>query len=329
MKRGERMTEFRVEVVRVGKIEKHPNADTLSIADVNGYPCIVRTGEFNEGSAAVYLPIDSIVPDDPRWGFLGGHRRIKAKRLRGVFSMGLLTTADPAWTVGQDVQSEMRIEKYDPDAQYERVAGEHDDKDPGTCPVYDIEGYRKNKGVFKLGEPVWISEKIHGQNARFVHDGERLHVASHRRFKKPDAPVAWAEVARRYGIAEKLAAWPGIAIYGETYGNNSDMPYGVKRPEQDRLVLFDALDTKARRWFDVDEFMSFAEILGLPIVPTLYRGPWDPALVSLAEGKTTMPGVDHVREGIVIKPLVERTERCCGRVILKLAGEGYLLRKGA
>lgn len=324
------MSEFHVQVVKVGAIEKHPNADTLSIADVDGYPVIVRTGEYAEGDKAVYVPVDAIVPaDDPRWAFLGGHVRIRAKRLRGIFSMGLLTPADPSWEVGQDVRDALRIDKHDPEMKLASVPAEDDDKDPGLMPVYDIEGLRKYKSLFEPGEAVWISEKIHGQNARFVHDGERLHIGSRTKFKKVDSAATWARVAERYELASKLAAYPGIAIYGETYGNNADMPYGVKRPEGDRLVLFDALDTKTRRWFDVDEFLAFAVSLGLPVVPTLYRGPWDSALISLAEGKTTMPDADHVREGIVVKPVRERFDKRVGRVFLKLAGEGYLLRKSA
>ncbi len=37
----------------------------------------------------------------------------------------------------------------------------------------------------------------------------------------------------------------------------------------------------------------------------------------------------HVREGVVVKPLVERWDQEVGRVFLKQPGEGYLLRKGA
>ncbi|RYE90041.1 MAG: RNA ligase, partial [Myxococcales bacterium] len=88
------MSEFHVRVVRVGPIVKHPQADNLSIAQVFGYPVIIRTGEYAEGDRAVYVPVDSVVPEgDPRWAFLGEHRRIRAKKLRGVFSMGLLTAA--------------------------------------------------------------------------------------------------------------------------------------------------------------------------------------------------------------------------------------------
>lgn len=331
------MSEFYVRVIEIGEVEKHPNADSLSITSADGYPVILRSGDYATGDKAVYVPIDSIVPgDDERWSFLKDSRRIRAKKLRGVFSMGLLTTADPSWEIGRDVREELRIEKYDPDAARERGAngntklpGEHDDTDPGLCPVYDIEGLRKYRGIFVEGEEVWISEKIHGQNARFVHDGERLHCGSRTRFKKPDSPTTWVGVAKRYDLEARLAALPGIAIYGETYGNNTDMAYGVDRNVGDKLVLFDALDTKTRRWFNVDEFLAFASSLGLPAVPTLYRGPWRPDLAALAEGSTTMLGAQHCREGIVVKPVIERHERSIGRCVLKLAGESYLLRKAA
>ena len=91
------MSEFHVEVTRVKGVQKHPNADTLSIAEVNGYPVIFRTGDFEEDGLAVHVPVDSIVPDTEDWAFLNGSRRIKAKKLRGVFSIGMLAKAKPEW----------------------------------------------------------------------------------------------------------------------------------------------------------------------------------------------------------------------------------------
>jgi tRNA-binding EMAP/Myf-like protein len=134
------MSEFKVEVVRVGPIRKHPNADTLSITDVHGgYPCIIRTGEFREGGLAVYVPITAVVPaDDERWAFLGAHREIEAKRLRGVFSMGLLTKADPSWELGRDVAAELRIVRAEAPEPTEG-----NEADPGLLPVYtDIPALR-------------------------------------------------------------------------------------------------------------------------------------------------------------------------------------------
>lgn len=85
------MTNAKIEVVRVGAIEKHPNADTLGITRVFGYPVIVKLGDFREGDLAAYVPVDTVMPEGEEWAFLGkSPRRVCAKRLRGVFSMGML-----------------------------------------------------------------------------------------------------------------------------------------------------------------------------------------------------------------------------------------------
>lgn len=328
------MSEFHVEVVRVGAIEKHPNADSLSITKVHGgYPVIFRTGDFAEGQLAVYVPVDSIVPATERWAFLGEHRRIRAKRLRGVFSMGLLTALpdlppvpDDSWHVGDNAADALGITKYEPPEPL--AMGGDNEKDPGTMPVYDIEGLRKFGELFTPGEEVWISEKIHGANARFVHDGERLWVGSRTGVKKESESNLWWKVARKYDLAEKLALYPHVAIYGEVYGQVQDLKYRVPVSEGARLILFDALDVKTRCWLDVEDFIRLAMRLQLPSVPTLHRGPWSPSLAELAEGKSLMPGADHVREGIVVKPVRERVDPVVGRVFLKLAGEGFLTRKG-
>ncbi len=332
------MTEWRVEVVTVRNVEKHPNADSLSVADANGFPVIFRTGDYAEGTKAVHVPIDSIVPEgDPRWEFLVGHRRIKAKKLRGVFSMGLLTPANEEWEVGQIVDTELGITKHDPDLLREmgggglRVPPPNAGNPPLPVPKYDIEGLRRYPHVLVEGEEVWISEKIHGQNARFLHDGETFWAGSRSWFKLDVEGDTWWTAARRYQFETSLSLFPGIAIYGETYGNNSDMAYGVNRAkESDRFAMFDALDTNTGRWFDVDEMLALAEALGVPPVPTLYRGPWYPHLAwELAEGVTLLGNGAHVREGVVVKPVRERQDRGLGRVFLKAVGQGYLLRKAA
>lgn len=65
------MTDFHVEVVRLGAIEKHPNADALDITQVyGGFPCIIKRDSFKEGDLAVYIPVDCVLPDRPEFAFL-------------------------------------------------------------------------------------------------------------------------------------------------------------------------------------------------------------------------------------------------------------------
>jgi len=45
----------KVECFRVEHLEKHPNADTLSIIKVFNYQAVVRTSDFRIGDLAVYI----------------------------------------------------------------------------------------------------------------------------------------------------------------------------------------------------------------------------------------------------------------------------------
>ena len=200
------MSEFHVEVVRIGKVEKHANADSLSITMVHGgYPCIIKTGDFAEGDLAVYIPVDALCPvDRAEFKFLDSgkgraHERVKAKRLRGVFSMGLLVKAPAKAKEGDDLQAHFGIEKWEPPAEREpstprtkvqrarwievllgvwiaflRAIGMAPPKPP-VVPVYDIEGLRKFSRVLEDGEEVVLTEKIHGCNARYLHTGKRFY----------------------------------------------------------------------------------------------------------------------------------------------------------
>lgn len=138
-----RPTEFHVEVVRIGPTEKLANADTLQLTRVRGdYPVLFRTGQFQEGDLAVYVPLDALV-DTRRaeFAFLAKPKaaadatagetaeadeeededaffvRIKAKRLRGTFSMGLLVEVPDSVKdhakEGDDVAEALGVEKWE------------------------------------------------------------------------------------------------------------------------------------------------------------------------------------------------------------------------
>ena len=84
------MSDHRCEVVPV-VLEKHPNADSLSVVKVfDGYTVCVRTADWEGVDKGVYIPPDSVVPDTEQFKFLEGHLRIKAKKLRGINSYGML-----------------------------------------------------------------------------------------------------------------------------------------------------------------------------------------------------------------------------------------------
>lgn len=325
------MSEFHIQLVRLGPIERHANADTLSITRVHGgYPCIFRTGELHEGDLAVYIPVDALVNTHrPEFASFAaradasGWMRVRALRLRGVFSMGLLIPPKPGWVEGQDVRAELGVEKWEPPIP-DDGAGD-DAPDPGILPTYDIEGLRRWPSLLTEGEEVYITEKLDGANGRALwHDG-RLHLGARNTFKRPDGSSPWARVARQYELAAKLKDLP-YALYFEVFGHVQALRYGLGN-QMVRIAVFDALNVQDRRWLSVDPLRLLLSELALPMAPALYRGPWRQDLAALAEGDTTIDGAQHVREGIVIRPVVERWDERIGRVQLKLHGEGYLTKK--
>lgn len=325
------MSEFKCEVVKVGPISKHPNADTLGITHVWGYPVIVKLGEINEGDKAVYIPVDAVVPtSDPRFSFLGKHSRIKAKKLRGVFSMGMLMKHDRmSLDEGDDAKDLLNIKKYEePD---EAVSANGNLKTGGNCESvpffyvnYDVQHYRRYTLSIQEGEQVAITEKIHGCNSRFCYYEGRLYAGSHNTWKKQDDANMWWKLAKDYNLEEKLAKYPNMIFYGEAFGWVQDLRYDHKQGEVS-LKFFDIFDLQNDKWLDWEKMDNICIELGLDVVPTLYIGPWHKSLESMAEGMSTIG--DNIREGIVIRPLVERFDQYCGRPVLKLVSESYLLRK--
>lgn len=278
---------------------------------------------------AAYIPIDSVVSTDRKeFAFLKtesrNEERIKAKRLRDIFSMGLLIPAQEEWTEGQDVKTELGITKYEPPIE---KADSDNETDPGYMIFYDIEGLRRYPDMLQGGEEVVITEKLHGANARFLWRDDRLWVSSHRNYKKENDTNMWWQAARKYNLADKLKKYPNLGLYAEVYGQVQSLKYGHDQKNPISLAFFDVLDTMTRTWKSYDEAQAILIALELPVVPELYRGPWKPELKEIAEGNTTISGADHVREGVVIKPVVERFNDEIGRVILKIHGEGYLLGK--
>jgi RNA ligase (TIGR02306 family) len=325
------VSEFHVEVVEIGRIEPHPNADSLSITYVHGgYPCVVKTGAFEEGDLAAYIPVDTTVPVyDPRFAFLAktadafGRARIRALKLRGTFSMGLLVPASHDWALGADVKAVLGVERYEPPLPPASSGGVAE-RGPESVPAYtDIEGMRKHLNVLGPDELVVVTEKIHGANGRFVYADGRLYAGA-RTWWAAQGNNIWWRAAEAAELEQKLARAQGIAFYGEVYGRVQDLRYGLDNGVG--FVAFDAFDTKTGKYLDYAEFVTLCSDLDIPRVPELYRGPYSGFDPALAEGQTVLGHGACIREGCVVRPLVERWDSSVGRVVLKYIGEGYLLR---
>jgi len=308
--------------VVVVRLREHPNADSLSLVNVDDFQCVVRTSDWNDGDLGIYIPPDSVVPDTDEFKFLGGKRRIKARKLRGQWSMGLLIKAPLDATIGDDYMEKFGIVHYEPKVHGSFSSGGNDVTPPKVfAPVYDILNFRKYSNRFEDGEEVICTEKTHGCNSRFVCLNDQIFCGSRKFWKQEDVNNLWWK-ALEWNPA--LDAWlrhhEGLVVYGEVYGQVQNLKYGATNGEL-YFAAFDILD--GDRWLDYDEARMVGS--GLPWVPLVYRGPFDKEkILEFAEGDSSYPRANHHREGVVIKPVNERIDRNIGRVQLKVVGNRYL-----
>lgn len=315
----------RVEVVRLGPITKHPNADSLGLTNVWGYNLVVRLADWSEGTLGAYIPPDSIVPDTEAFAFLKGHLRIRVRRFRGILSQGLLVPAPDGAVEGDDVAEQLGVTHYEPPLPLSS-GGETAPPPKGYHPVYDVDALRRFGHVFEPGELVFVTEKLHGASGRYVWADGHMHVGSKSEWKQESASNLWW---RALDATPTLRAFcevhPEFTVYGEVYGQVQDLKYGAAKGEV-RFAAFDLL--RGNGWLGPEEMRALLLAAAVPCVPLLIGPvPFDfDMLVGLAEGPSAIPGADHVREGIVVRPQSERTHPEVGRVHLKLVSNGYLER---
>lgn len=319
------MSTFRVEVVPV-VLEKHPNADSLSVVTVfDGYTVCVRTADWEGKDRGAYIPPDSIVPDTEQFAFLEGKVKIKAKKLRGINSYGMLVPAPEGTEIGEDVAERLGILHYEPELSsvVKAAMGNHESPPPLNGVIYDIEPWQKYRNAFNEGEEVVITEKIHGMNSRFTFQEGKMYAGSHNHWVKEGDNVFWRILDLVPWIRVFCQLNPNVILYGEIYGAvQKGFNYGL---DQKHPYGFRAFDVYADgRFLDYDNALGAAKSDFL--VPVLYRGPYSHEIVeSLMNGSSTIAGAEHIREGVVIKPVVERyIGRFSGRLILKAVSIDYL-----
>lgn len=312
----------KAEVVKIQDMQSHPNADTLSLIKIGDFQCIVKTNDWKCGDLGIYLEPDTIVPENEKFEFLGEHRRIRVRKLRGHWSMGLLIPAPPEAKVGDNYFAKLGLKHYEPQIHNHYSTGGDNVSPPKIfAPKYDVLNFRRYSHLFEEGEEVICTEKLHGINARFVCIDDKIFCGSRQFWKKETVNNLWWKALQQNMVLE---AWlrhnQELVVYSEVFGQVQNLKYGATAKQ----IFFAAFDIlRGNQWLDFDE----AHKIGAPLpwVPLVYRGPFDKEkILAFAERDSLWPGAQNCREGVVVKPVHERTDRKIGRVQLKIVGNRYL-----
>jgi len=346
------MSSLIVPVVKINKIEKHDNADRLEIAQFEGslWSCIIGKGDFKIGDTAVYIPIDSVISEELvkkyNIAYLKKNERVRAVKLRGVISYGLLVSNDLNKNVGTDMAEEFKIIKWEPPVRGNKtpIPGTKRKANPFFDKYTDMENIKNYPDVLKEGEDVVITEKIHGMNYRVgwlpkeinniwdkiktIFTGKYEFVVGSHNVQSSlyNENNTFVKIANKYKLKEKTKDYPGLIFYGEIYGKGiQHLTYNI---EDVQVRFFDIKSITEGKYLDYPDVRDICDKLDLERVPLIQSGPWQKKfIIELATGKSNL--ADHIIEGIVIKPYNERYDHKVGRVILKSINPEYLLDKKA
>lgn len=190
------MSTFAVKVIRIDGIEPIAGADNIECAVIGDYRSVVLKGQFAVGQLAAYIPEGAVLPrnvlralnmwdNEKQIGRLAGSAgdRVKAIKLRGQLSQGLLYPVDSGKDVGHpfinvlddldnigsmvlvqegdDLASELGIVKYEPPVPV-HLSGDVYAAGTALTVGYDIENFKAYPDVLVEGEEVVMTSKLHG-----------------------------------------------------------------------------------------------------------------------------------------------------------------------
>jgi RNA ligase (TIGR02306 family) len=352
------MSTFSVELVNLDEVSAHPNADLLELARVGGYRAVVGKGIHKTGDLVLYIPEEALLPVElaAEFGYEGKlagplKNRVKAIRLRGELSQGLVVPYHVAMQalekrgfgglenckVGSGIGHLLGIEKYEQPIPA-NMAGRARPR-PSWFPTYtNIENIKKEPDTFTLGENVVMTEKIHGTNfgVGMTKDDREMLVSSRRMIlEREDTNLYW-RAAIQYDLEAflnyllDLTGFDVVILWGEIYGAGiQNLTYGGENGKLNYRA-FDIYYSDSVE--DEEGFLSIAGMRevcfdkNIDTVPILWAGPFSFEKLNEYTNGTTTVGGSHTREGVVVKPQIERRNRN-GRCIAKSIAEAYLLDK--
>lgn len=322
-------------IQRIKNIEPIEGADAIEKATVLGWSVVVKKGEFKTGDFCVYFEIDSLLPDEPRYGFLKKSSwnqrynkiRLKTIKLRGQISQGLALPISSfpeinfsVMNEGDDLTETIGVEKYEPIIP----ASLGGDVNKFTWPIEktDEERIQSNPESYLSsinGKSYYITIKLDGTSASYMlckqDDGPdiQFHACSRNyslRYKEDN--TIW-QIAEKYDIERKLKDYlvhteQMLAIQGEVVGPG--IQANKLNLSEHKFYVFNVIDVETKQRKSYDYCRSFCAANGLDFVPVMEEGEEFSyqtldEMLKLSEGKYKEHIPEAVakqeREGIVVR----------------------------
>lgn len=259
-------------IVKVDAIHPIEGADRVEIACVGGWRIMVKKGQFQSGSYAIYFEIDSKVPAIEPFMFLESkHFKIKTQKyFKGtVISQGLLMAVEdfttlenpPAWAIsikeriatGKNVEHEGLTEVIGVTYSVE----EDNKRKAASADKYKKMAQRR-PNIFKKPWAKWMMRRVWGKKIMFFFFGKK-------RDKKSGWP-SWVSktdeerVQNMTWILEDKSEWIATEKIDGTSTTATYRKIGKKKHEFyvcSRNVVFDKPDRKC--FYDINVYTEMAD----------------------------------------------------------------------
>lgn len=321
-------------------------ADRIECIGVLGWRCVAKKGEFMVGDPCVYFEIDSFLPMDERFAFLGSmsfkHNellgdgyRLRTQRFRGQISQGLalpLTVLPEGdWQIGEDVTELLGVRKWEI-SQRASNGGTIVGTLPAWVPKTDETRVQSEPALIDefAGLPYYITTKMDGTSVTMYRVGGRFGICGHNYELADDGRCSFWKWAHEHEIEQRLVSvgLDNVVLQGEfcaagIQGN----PLTLKRPE---WYVFTVRDASREERLGLDETRAICERLGLTMVPVEERGEDLPyrSVEELLERARGFYENGRTKEGIVVRPQVPVYSPTVGASLsMKVINNDYLVRK--
>jgi RNA ligase (TIGR02306 family) len=297
----------------IKSVEKHPNADSLSLCSVLGFRAITKLNQFKVGDKIVFIQPDCVLPANEKWAefYRAKSNRTKAIRLRGVWSEGIIESLSnlelsEGFEVGAEVSELLGVTHYQPPIPKELNA---------KCSLRfgltktDEERFNNLESI-PYGEEVIVTLKIDGSSASYgckLNDNNTDEFITSRSLElKPECINNYTLIEKKYDILNKLETFcqtklGSFCLRGEIYGigvqSFANNPHS-KLPLD--FAAFNLLNLDTMQYESFTNCIKFCGEFGIPYVPILETAILTPELIKkYSEDLTEINGKPF--EGVVIK----------------------------
>ena len=354
------MSNFKVSKERI-ELFVHPNAEALELGKVGSYQVVVQKGLYVTGDEVIFAPEKSVLTGQLKAEYekyLSGpdKDRVKAVRLRNEISSGIIIPKHlvpnfESYTVGVDVSEDLGITKYEPPIPVQ-LAGKVKSFDMPHIGNHDCEHANIYVNDLIPGERVVITEKVHGSQFILAHEIETVStIVSSKGMLKSGLSIEEAEgntywaATKNDNIVERITknfTSGVIQVFGEVVPVQSGYNYGQTKPTvrlfdvrvNGESIPYDQVPQEfSELWVPViydgtlqleeKEVVIFEDVeRGIRKTRTDYILPKE--VVDLCKGKELVSGKElHIREGVVLRPYVDRTAKDNTKLRLKIINPAY------